>query len=226
MLRMSLTLNLTLQPLNFRMVITLCYDAISKNVEGLGASPFIVFSISASSILPACLVILLLQDRIGRKAMASASLLLSGIITGITGVLLRMNEGAHLSTSLSVTLVTLARFGIVVAYNSSAQYATEIIPCSVRSQGVVATHIVGYAFTFLSTYILHLAVYLNYLPSLVLGTLSILGAALCLLLPETLNRKLAANLAEAEEFGKDEPIFFYGCKNKNNDPMSIKLDQL
>lgn len=192
------------------MVITLCYDAISRNVEGLGISPFLVFSISAVSIFPACLVILLFQDRIGRKAMASSSLVLSGFITCSTGLLIRISD-KELDPVLAVGLVSLARFGIVVAYNSSAQYATEIIPTSVRGQGVVAVHIVGYAFTFLSSYILYLGHILNYLPSLVLGLLSVFGALLCLLLPETLNRKIPDTVEEAEHFGEGEPILYFSC---------------
>lgn len=70
------------------MVITLCYDAISRNVEGLGLSPFIMFSLSATAIFPACVVLLLLQDIIGRKAMASSSLFVSGIFTVATGFLI------------------------------------------------------------------------------------------------------------------------------------------
>lgn len=67
------------------MVITLCYDAVSRNVEGLGISPFVMFSLSATTIFPACILLILLQDRIGRKAMASVSLLLSGIFISVTG---------------------------------------------------------------------------------------------------------------------------------------------
>lgn len=74
-----------------RMVITLCYDAVSRNVQGLGISPFVMFSLSATSILPACLLLIALQDRIGRKAMASMSLLLSGIFISCTGIILFAN---------------------------------------------------------------------------------------------------------------------------------------
>lgn len=77
------------------MVITLCYDAISRNVEGLGISPFIMFSLSATAIFPACVVLLLLQDKIGRKAMASSSLLISGVFTVATGFLLEYNHSMH-----------------------------------------------------------------------------------------------------------------------------------
>lgn len=74
------------------MVITLCYDAISKNVEGLGLSPFVMFTLSSATIFPACLVLLALQDKIGRKAMASGSLFVSGVFTAATGIAIVYQE--------------------------------------------------------------------------------------------------------------------------------------
>jgi len=63
------------------MVITLCYDAVSRNVEGMGISPFIMFSLSALAVLPSSILLVLLQDRIGRKGMASGSLLVGGLFS-------------------------------------------------------------------------------------------------------------------------------------------------
>lgn len=70
------------------MVLTLCYDAIAKNVNDLGYSPIILFSITSITILPACLLITFYQDKIGRKAMASSSLVVSGIFTSVAGYIL------------------------------------------------------------------------------------------------------------------------------------------
>lgn len=137
------------------MVITLCYDAISRNVEGLGISPFLMFTFSAAAIFPGCLVLLALQDRIGRKAMASSALLLSGIFTAGSGLIIVYHSGVT-SPELLVTLSVIGRFGVVVAFNSAAQYATELIPTCVRGQGVATVHVAGYAFTFFSSYILYL----------------------------------------------------------------------
>jgi OCT family organic cation transporter-like MFS transporter 4/5 len=135
------------------MIITLGYDAISKNVEGLGISPFVLFSLSASAILPACLVLLALQDRIGRKAMASSSLLVSGLFTAGCGIILayRTDQNPVVLAALSIV----GRFGVTIAYNSGAQYTTELIPTCVRAQGVAAAHVAGYALTFFSSYILY-----------------------------------------------------------------------
>lgn len=206
------------------MVITLCYDAISKNVEGLGISPFIVFSISGLSIFPACLIILSLQDRIGRKAMASSSLFLSGVMISIAGFLLKIN-GRSLEHTSVIILITFSRFGVVIAYNSAAQYATEILPLSVRAQGVAACHVVGYACTFLSSYILYLGHYLNFLPSLILGILAIVGALFCLLLPETLHRNLPLNLYEGERFGENENILYFSCFDRSRKRIASKSQE-
>jgi hypothetical protein len=70
------------------MVLTLCFDAISRNVDGLGYSPFVMFSMTSVTKFPASLVILLLQDRLGRKAMASGSLLISGVFTIASGLVI------------------------------------------------------------------------------------------------------------------------------------------
>lgn len=135
------------------MVLTLTYDAISRNVEGLGISPFVMFSLSATAILPACIVLLLLQDTIGRKAMASSSLLISGIFTASSGVIIAYQRDLQ-DPMLLASLAVIGRFGVTVAYNSGAQYATELIPTCIRGQGVAAVHVAGYALTFFSSYIL------------------------------------------------------------------------
>lgn len=117
-------------------------------------SPFILFSLSASAILPACLVLLALQDRIGRKAMASSSLVVSGLFTAGTGIVLAYQQ-SYPDPVLLAVLSIIGRFGVTVAYNSGAQYAAELIPTCVRGQGVAAAHVAGYALTFFSSYILY-----------------------------------------------------------------------
>ncbi|KAH8292341.1 hypothetical protein KR054_008535 [Drosophila jambulina] len=198
------------------MVITLCYDAVSRNVQGLGISPFIMFSLSATAILPACLLIIALQDRIGRKAMASASLLLSGIFISVTGGILYAASASDRTTTLLVSLSVIGRFGVTVAYNSGAQYATELIPTCVRGQGVAAVHVAGYAFTFFSAFILYTRSIFSPLPEIILGILSLLGACLCLLLPETLNRTLPTSLEDGEDFGKNDRWYTFSFLDKRS----------
>ncbi|CAG2066666.1 unnamed protein product, partial [Timema podura] len=123
-----------------------------------------MFSVSSATILPSCLVILFLQDRVGRKGMASVSLLSTGLFTAASGIILacrkskEMNQFSDSSPDMLLTasLAIIGRFGVNIAYNSGAQYAAELIPTEVRGQGVAAIHVAGYAATFFSPYILYM----------------------------------------------------------------------
>lgn len=195
------------------MVITLCYDAVSRNVEGMGISPFVMFSISALAVLPSSVIVILLQDRIGRKGMAAGSLLVGGLFTAAAGIAIayqQHNRNAVLLAGLTIA----ARFGVAISYESGSQYATELIPTSVRGQGVAAVHVAGFAASFLAPYILWLGTFFKAAPSIILGVLFFAGSFVCLLLPETLNRTLPKTIEEGEHFGKGEKLFDFPCLSK------------
>jgi hypothetical protein len=72
------------------------------------------------------------------------------------------------------------------------------------------------------------ATYSRAIPELLLGSLSIVGAALCLLLPETLYRTLPVTLEDGEAFGEGEGIWeFAWCpqpvKNCHNNKTGLDL---
>lgn len=169
------------------MIITLSYDVINRNMEGLGSSPFKLFSLTSTVYLPAGFAILLLQNRIGRKGMACGALLVGAIITAVTGFLIAFldpNENAV----LLACMVALGRFGSTVSYDAEIQYAAEIIPTSVRGQAVSNIHVVGLASSSLAFYVIYLAQFYKPLPSIFISILMFLGALLCLSLPETLHK--------------------------------------
>lgn len=149
------------------MVLTLCYDAISKNINGTGLSPFLVFTITSSTILPACLFILMVQDKVGRKALASGSLAVSGIISTCAGVYIIFTSNPEPVVLLVLSIM--ARLGINIAYNSGHQYAVELLPTVVRGQGVAVVHVVGYGAAFFSSNILYLAEIWRPAPEIVIG---------------------------------------------------------
>ncbi|KAJ9595124.1 hypothetical protein L9F63_013599, partial [Diploptera punctata] len=123
---------------------------------------------------------------------------------------------------LTAGLAVVGRFGVNVAYSSGAQYMAELIPTEVRGQGVSAIHMVGYAATFFSSHILYLAIYSRAIPELVLGGLSITGAALCLLLPETLDRTLPVTLEDGEAFGEGEKIWEFAWNRRDKKKKDVE----
>ncbi|KAL7728415.1 hypothetical protein ACLKA6_005175 [Drosophila palustris] len=201
------------------MVITLCYDAVSRNVEGMGISPFIMFSLSALAVLPSSILLVLLQDRIGRKGMASGSLLVGGFFTAAAGIAIAYQQHNH-NAILLACLTIAARFGVAISYESGSQYATELIPTCVRGQGVAAVHVAGFAASFLAPYILWLGTFFKAAPSIILGVLFFAGSFVCLLLPETLNRSLPTTIEEGEVFGKGERMFDFPCLQHHDDDDS------
>ncbi|KAL0275693.1 UNVERIFIED_CONTAM: hypothetical protein PYX00_003482 [Menopon gallinae] len=184
------------------MVLTLCYDAMSRNINSIDMDPFLLFTITSSSIFPSCLVILIFQDRIGRKAMAVFSLLLTGVFNLVQGIILLYQK--DLSPTALAAAGLLARFAVNIAYNSGTQYAAELIPTQVRGQGLATIHVIGYGAAFFSPHILYLSNKWISTPETILAILSIAGAAFCIFLPETLNKSLPTTLEDGELFGEDE----------------------
>lgn len=163
------------------------FDIISRNMEGLGSSPFKLFSFSALVYVPAGLTIISFQNRIGRKGMATASLFCSSIITAITGFLIAFLDPKTNAVLLAL-MVCLGRYGAAVAFDAEVQYCTEIVPTSVRGRAVSNIHVVGYAFSFLNSYVIYLGKYYKPLPSIFICIIMLIGSGLCLCLPETLHK--------------------------------------
>ncbi|XP_017873585.1 PREDICTED: organic cation transporter protein-like [Drosophila arizonae] len=192
------------------MIITVAFDILSRNMEGMGTSPFLLFSYTSFTYLPAGLTIILFQNYIGRKGMACVSLFVGAVITAVTGFLIANLDPTEHSLLLAL-MVGLGRYGGVVAYDAEAQYAAEIIPTSVRGRGMSNIHVVGYAFGFFSSYIIFLGTFYKPLPSIFISLLMFIGSALCLTLPETVKRKLPQTLAEGETFGVGEKWYYFPC---------------
>lgn len=204
------------------MVMTLGYDAIARNVNGFNLSPFVIFTATSATIFPGCAFILAMQDRIGRKAMASGSLLISGIFMAAVGTMLATIDNA--STMVTMVFIVIARLAVVIAYNSGAQYAVELIPTEVRGQGVSVIHVAGHAATFFSPQILYLMNYWRPLPEITLGILLTAGSVACLFLPETLDRTLPVTLQDGENFGENERIFeFAFTRSRNKTESTLQL---
>ncbi|XP_065354712.1 organic cation transporter-like protein [Calliphora vicina] len=205
-------------------IVTMSFDIISRNVEGLGSSPFKLFSFSSIVYVPAGLTLIAFQNVIGRKGMATASLLGGSLITAVTGFLIAFLDPSTNSILLAI-MVGLSRYGAVVAYDAEVQYCTEIVPTSVRGRAVANIHVLGYACSFFNSYVIYLGHYYKPLPSIFISIIMLMGAGLCLCLPETLNQKLPETLSDGEVFGLDEKWYFFPCFNRKSKPKEKPIDE-
>ncbi|XP_016977171.1 solute carrier family 22 member 13 isoform X2 [Drosophila rhopaloa] len=206
-------------------ITVLCYNTMSRNVEGLSISPFVMFTFFALTLPPSGIFQTQVQKNLGRKFTSVVSMTATGVMTAATGILLTF--WTQPSAMVMVCLLLVSRFGISVITGSTMQISAELIPTCVRSSGLAVIHVTGAALSFLSPFILHLDTYFRAASSIILCLLLLLSAWICLLLPETRNKKLPLSLAEGEEFGKDERMFDFlkGSKKEDQHDLSAGTNE-
>lgn len=203
------------------MICSPCYNTIARNVEGVGISPFIMFVLNALMLPPSGYLQGLLQDVIGRKATAVSWMLITGLFA--LGVGLVNSLGSQNNVVLLVGFTLAARFGVSIADGSSLQLCTELIPTCVRGRVVAVAHVAGFAAAFWSPYIIHLGMYFKPATAIILVLLFLSGAYVCLLLPETRNKKLPMSLEEGEQFGAGERMFDFLHLLRKEDAPEVEL---
>lgn len=80
--------------LSHRFMVFLAHDGLARNVSGFGVPAFAMMSYSAATIMPAAIMIMLVQDKIGRKAMGFTSLMLCGLFTLATGFIVLFHRNS------------------------------------------------------------------------------------------------------------------------------------
>ncbi|XP_034116856.1 organic cation transporter protein [Drosophila albomicans] len=203
-------------------IVVPAYNTIARNVEGLGISPFIMFSLNALMLPPSGYLQGFLQDVSGRKLTSVSWMMITGIFAVAAGLVIA--QGQNRSVFLLVGLTLVARFGVSIADGASSQLCTELIPTSVRGRGVGVAHVAGFAASFLSPFIIHLGTYFKPAPSIILGLLFLAGAYICLLMPETRNKKLPMTVAEGEKFGIGERMFDFLLEFGKDKETEVELE--
>ncbi|KAM8706263.1 hypothetical protein ACLKA7_010524 [Drosophila subpalustris] len=202
------------------MMTSLSFNTISRNVEGLGLSPFVVFSLFALVVPPSGILQGLLQSRLGRKATSFLAILSTGLLSCALGVTLS-NEGAQNNATLLLAFALPTRLGISMCYTLISQYTSELLPTCVRSRGMATAHLAAAAASFTSPYLIHLGTKFAAGPPFVLTALLLSAACCTLLLPETNNRQLPITLEDGERFGKDESLLSFDCWRRHKDDDDV-----
>jgi len=173
------------------MIVALVYDAHVRVVELFHTDVFITFSLASLVEAPAGILPIFLVDRIGRKPIVTASLLLCAVSSLCTGLL---------KSQWDVTIAAIvARFFVTIALNVCQQWASEILPTVVRGQGLSVVNVMGQAGVMISPIVIYTHHYYRSLPMFIVTLLLVIGALAILVLPETMNATLPETLEEAEK---------------------------
>ncbi|XP_043248758.1 carcinine transporter-like isoform X1 [Colletes gigas] len=188
--------------------IVISFDSHVYSLKLIQSSVFVSFSLSCFTELPAGLLLTLLLDRWGRR--------LCGFLTLAITCVLSIAELMFHSIPVKLTMSVMSRFCLNMAANIGLQYAAELLPTPVRSQGVSLIHIFGIIAHTLAPYIIVLATVWEGFPMLIIGIVSFAGAALVTFLPETLGQCLPHTISQGEEFGRDQNFWSLPCYKSRN----------
>ncbi|XP_012245549.1 carcinine transporter isoform X2 [Bombus impatiens] len=184
------------------------FDGHVYSLKLIQSSVFVSFSIACATELPAGLLLALLLDRWGRR--------LCGFLTLAMTCVLSIAELMLYSMLAKLVMSILSRFCLNMAANVGLQYAAELLPTPVRSQGVSFIHIFGIVAHSLAPYITDSAAIWEGFPMLIISTVSFFGAALVLFLPETVGQNLPQTIKQGEEFGRDQHFWSLPCYRKTH----------
>lgn len=171
-----------------------CFFGLAQYVGHLDGNIFINVAVSAAVELPGTVIVIFLISRVSRLKILMGGNLLSAISL----LLITMTT----DTSAKVFLATLGLAGMAFSFPTIYLYSGEVYPTVVRNVGIGLGSICARIGSIVAPYIATMGKVQPWLPPVIFGIGPLLGAGLCLLLPETMNCELPESIEDGENFGK------------------------
>ncbi|KAL6470504.1 hypothetical protein MHYP_G00216230 [Metynnis hypsauchen] len=175
------------------LTLSMGYFGLSLNTSRLHGDPFVNCFISAAIEVPAYITSWLSLRYLPRRLSCSASMLLGG------GVLYFIQLVPPSLPSLSVALEMMGKFGIAIGTALMFTYTGELYPTVLRNTAVGSCAMVSRVGSAIAPYFIHLNVYHQHLPYILLGTLCLLSSTTTLFLPESFNQPLPETIGQMQK---------------------------
>ncbi|XP_053703356.1 solute carrier family 22 member 4-like [Synchiropus splendidus] len=189
-------------------IITIGYFALILNTSNLHGDPYLNAFLSAVAEVPAYLIALALLRFFSRHFCQSSTLFVGGV----------MILCVHLIPIdlpwVGVLLEMLGKFGITAAFCIVYTVSSELFPTVIRNSAMGCCAMAARLGTIISPFIIYIGQFYKALPYILMGALALLGAFLCLLLPETHKKPLPETLAHMQK------LFWIRNKVKDGEPES------
>lgn len=142
--------------------------------------------------IPGTFVSIYSNKWLGRKL----TLMTANCVTGVSCLLITVvpqSSAAHLA------LGCVGLWGMSISFSTVYLYAGELFPTVVRNSGVGLSSTVARVGSMVAPFVATLSHTSATLPPLTFGIVPLIGAALCIILPDTRGKKLPDTLEEGEE---------------------------
>ncbi|XP_015429016.1 PREDICTED: organic cation transporter protein-like [Dufourea novaeangliae] len=171
-----------------------CFFGLAQYMGYIEGNSFVNVAISAAVELPGTVIVLFLISRVSRLR-----ILISGnILSGLSLLLLTVIS----DSTFTVCLATLGLAGMAISFPTVYLYSSEAFPTVIRNVGIGLGSVCARTGSIIAPYIATMGKIKPWLPPVVFGIGPLLGALLCLLLPETMNCKLPETIEDGENYGK------------------------
>ncbi|CAB3254995.1 unnamed protein product [Arctia plantaginis] len=168
------------------------FYGLAVAAHSLAGSRHANYALVAAAELPALLANTLLLDRIGRRPLFTAALLLTA------SALIGISCLPQSSGNWSIALFLIGKMGATMTLNALYVYTAELFPTRARQRLLAACSTLGRIGAIISPLTPALATYKWWLPTALFGTLPLVSAVLTRLVPDTLHRRLPDSFADLD----------------------------
>ncbi|XP_067676242.1 organic cation transporter protein-like [Haliotis asinina] len=201
------------------LVVSMVYYGLSLNSDNLGAgSLHLNFLLVGLVEFPAYALSIGLLDRLGRKIMHCAMMIIGGVSCILTIFTILYAEQSL--QWITVLLAMIGKLGAAAGFAIIYVFSSELFPTVIRHSATGASSSWARVGGMIAPYIVDWGKFIGgdfgrALPLLVFGSLSVLAGLLALLLPETLNRDLPETIEDGIKFGR-EPVRHRSTDDEEN----------
>lgn len=176
-------------------VCGLCFFGVAQFLGQVGGNIFVNVASSAVIQLPGTFIVIYLMQTWGRRY----TLIFSNLLAGCSCLIIAFLPA---SPTWPTTLFgCLGMLGLSLSFPTVYIYSGELFPTVIRNIGVGTSSMSARVGSMLAPFVASLAPVEAWLPPIIFGSIPLIGALLCLKLPETLNCELPDTIEEAEQFG-------------------------
>ncbi|CAH0586909.1 unnamed protein product [Chrysodeixis includens] len=172
-------------------VCGLCFFGVSQYMSHISGDIFTNVAISAAIQVPGTIISIYANRLLGRKI----TLISANCVTGLSCLLIIVVPQSGIA---HLTLGCIGLWGMAISFATVYLYAGELFPTVVRNSGVGLSSTVARIGSMVAPFVATLAHTSAWLPPLAFGIVPLIGAGLCIILPDTRGKKLPDTLEEGE----------------------------
>nr|XP_019965897.1 PREDICTED: solute carrier family 22 member 5-like [Paralichthys olivaceus] len=164
--------------------VSVSYFGVSFNLSSLYGNPYLNYFLLSTVEIPAYVAVWLSVRKLPRRL----SFICFTLLGSVALLLIQVTQHSH--PALTLFLVLLGKFGILAGNGVLYVYSGELLPTVIRNTAMSSCAMFSRVGSSVSPYLLQLAVFYQFLPWIVVGSLSVLSVLLCVFLPETFRQPL------------------------------------